>query len=106
MPSKTLVISPPADLIKKFRGDVDAVVRRTAGVMMGRMRILAPIDTGFLRNSITVQKLAQATYAVAVGAEYGFWVNYGTRRLRAQPFFEPAVEEARRYFEAELKKLI
>jgi HK97 gp10 family phage protein len=106
MPSKTIVIAAPANQLKQFRAEVEGIVRKTAFLLEGKAKQLAPVDTGFLRNSITTQKLADATYSVAVGAEYGIYVEFGTRWMRAQPYFTPAIEEARRYFDGELKKLV
>lgn len=77
----------------------------TARHLQVRARQLAPVDTGFLRNSIEVLKTGDLSAVVFVGAEYGVYVEFGTRRMRAQPFFTPAADEARRYFENEMRKL-
>lgn len=42
---------------------------------------------------------------VVVGATYGVFVEYGTSRMSAQPFFHPAVESMRSVFEWELSTL-
>src|SRR6266498_1987422 len=42
---------------------------------------------------------------VAVGATYGMYVNYGTRRMPARPFWEPAIEAARPGFDAALSAI-
>ena len=47
----------------------------------------------------------ELTAVVAVGAEYGVWVEYGTARAAAQPFLEPAIEAAREEWERGLEKL-
>lgn len=44
----------------------------------------------------------EQTAYVAVGAEYGIYVELGTTRMPAQPYFYPAVEAARPGFEAAL----
>lgn len=46
----------------------------------------------------------QTAYA-AVGATYGEDVNYGTRYMAAQPFFEPAIDDSRTDFENDLSKI-
>lgn len=106
MPSKTAVLRAGSRELDRFRAEVNLTVRRTAFFLEGRMKQLAPVDTGFLRNSITTQQLAEATWSVTVGAEYGFWVNYGTRKMRAQPFFEPAIEAARAFYEDQINRII
>lgn len=53
----------------------------------------APVRTGFLRDSIRAVGIE-----VSVGAFYGAWVNYGTRFMAAQPFWDQAVESGKRLF--------
>lgn len=43
---------------------------------------------------------------VAVGAEYGVYVEYGTTRAPAQPYLTPAVESVRSDFERECAKAL
>jgi HK97 gp10 family phage protein len=40
-----------------------------------------------------------------VGAHYGAYVEYGTRYMAAQPYFRPAVEEAKRQFIADMRQV-
>ena len=56
---------------------------------------LAPVDTGALKGSITLEiKQSQAT--ISSPLEYAAPVEYGTSRQAAQPYMRPAAEEARR----------
>ena len=97
---------------------------------------LAPVDTGFLRNSIYTVTSASSSYGkagtgkdlrmldelpeppdeytayVAVGAEYGEYVEYGTIYMAPQPFFVQACEwgqgalsDAMALIEARMKEL-
>lgn len=54
----------------------------------------APVDTGNLRNSITFQ-VDSPTDSVVIGTnvEYGKYQEFGTSRMKAQPYLRPAVEE-------------
>ncbi len=127
------------------------LVDRTAYDIERWAKMLAPVDTGFLRNSIhTITKgssgydkaLGRAERAdakrhagqrrsaetgrwmdvagmmleetsgagflsaiVAVGAEYGVYVEYGTVNQAAQPYLEPAVEGVRPVWERGLEEL-
>jgi HK97 gp10 family phage protein len=53
----------------------------------------APFRTGVLKSSIKKTKVGLFT-KVTVGAFYGIYVNYGTRYMHAQPFWEPAINES------------
>ena len=59
----------------------------------GYAKLLCPVDTGRLRNSIT-HEVAANEKAVYIGTnvEYGPYVEMGTARTRPQPFIRPAVE--------------
>lgn len=57
-------------------------------------RVRAPVDTGFLRSSIGSRSVeAGKTAEVFAGADYAAYVEYGTYKMAAQPFLEPAVNE-------------
>lgn len=54
---------------------------------------LCPVRTGYLCGSISAGGGSDFAYAEAT-AEYAQYVEYGTSYMGAQPFFEPALEEA------------
>ena len=57
-------------------------------------KLLCPVDTGRLRNSLThdVRKEQECVY-VGTNVEYAPYVEMGTSRSRAQPYLEPAVKD-------------
>ena len=66
-------------------------VAKAAFDTQARARASAPVDTGNLRNSITVD--AQGTRArVGAEADYAIYVEMGTSRMAAQPFMNPAAD--------------
>lgn len=102
-------------------GLIRAAVIKTAADIVVEARGKAPVRTGALKTSIYAvypgsppavppvimteggkSKMiatfdaphVQGDYeaVVCVGVEYGFFVEYGTRRMKAQPFLTPAVE--------------
>jgi HK97 gp10 family phage protein len=73
--------------------------RRTEAIA----KMLAPVRTGFLKGSIQRITDSPGHHRVVVGARYGAFVEYGTRYMAAQPYFRPAVEEAKRQFKADLR---
>ena len=94
------------------------VVRKTTFEIQSDAQSLAPRDTGFLANSIYVKTSKDSTYSqveqptkkdaslleevdsppddqtayVAVGANYGIYVEYGTVHQAPQAYLTPAVE--------------
>ncbi len=102
------------------------VVRKVAFDIQSDAQSLAPRDTGFLANSIYVKTSKDSSYSqieqpskegasllqeveappddqtayVAVGSNYGIYVEYGTVRMPAQPYLTPAVEAGQEALEA------
>lgn len=64
------------------------------------------VRTGNLRKSVQIEILGDLSQKVFVAAEYGVYVEYGTRHMAARPFFGPAFEETASEFEAGLKELL
>ena len=58
----------------------------------GAAKVKAPVDTGFLRNSIQTLSVTSREAVIGVGAEYGVYQEMGTRFMRAQPIMRPALE--------------
>ncbi len=69
------------------------VVYKTAYDIQAKAAQIAPVRTGFLRNSIQVSPVDSLEAHVNVGAEYGQYVEYGTSRMAARPYIGPAVED-------------
>jgi HK97 gp10 family phage protein len=59
--------------------------------MVDAAKGLAPVRTGFLRDSIgcDIEGLDLTLYA---GADYASYVEFGTRRMSAEPFLRPAFD--------------
>lgn len=73
----------------------------------GYAKMKCPVDTGNLRNSITHGTMEDAAY-IGTNVEYAPYVELGTSKTKAQPFFKPAVtnhsSEYKKLIENELRK--
>ena len=72
-------------------------------------QLAAPVDTGFLKGSITYETRILSTSVVGeVGpsAEYGAFVEYGTSRSGPQPYMGPAFARHAPLIEAALDQAI
>jgi hypothetical protein len=108
------------------------MVRKAAFDVEAQAKARAPVDTGFMRNSLYVVTKASSTYSqassdtpppgasllpeipkptddmtafVAVGANYGLYVEMGTSRMAAQPYLIPAADMVRPLFIEALARL-
>lgn len=53
----------------------------------------APVDTGFLKSNINTSYPSDLKAEIKAGATYAGYVEYGTRKMAAQPFMRPAIEK-------------
>ena len=71
---------------------------------------LVPVDTGRLKGSITVKDLGPYNFELRAGytndVDYAQYVEYGTSKMKAQPFLRPAIEYARKEVVKDLNKEI
>lgn len=71
--------------------NADRIVRKALFDIEANAKVRVPVDTGNLRSTIRTRILGTARGRVEVGADYGVYVERGTRRNRPQPFFDPAI---------------
>ena len=82
-----------ADLIKKATAEAITAALEAIGLQAeGYAKLLCPVDTGNLRNSITHTTDEQAAY-IGTNVEYAAYVEMGTERNPPHPYIEPAVTD-------------
>ena len=85
-------------LLTSRSGPVARDLARRAARVETRAKVLAPVDTGRLRSSITWALLVdgRGLYAeVGTNVLYAIYQELGTRHHRPQPFLVPALAAAR-----------
>lgn len=55
-----------------------------------------PVDTGHLRANIFLARRGLLSWVLFDPVEYAAYVEYGTWKMRPQPFFRPAIKMAER----------
>ena len=127
-PDGGFMIDWSGDVIKALHGGISKAVRKAAFDVQARAADGPPRATGFMKSSIYVVTHNSSTYGqgiqsasvllpeidkptddqtafVAVGANYAAYVEYGTSKMAAQPFFHPAFDAVQPVFEQALAKL-
>lgn len=90
---------------KVIEGTEDAV-KITALDIERRAKAKAPVDTGRLKNSIHTEPRGDNARWVGTNVEYAGYVEYGTRKMSAQPYFFPSVHEVIPEFKKRLEKAV
>lgn len=93
------------EIIARMPGAVEQVLAKVALDIEAEAKVLAPVDTGALRNSIQASRESQLSWRIGVGQSYGIYQELGTVHMPAHPFLTPAVEHARGGFESAFRAL-
>jgi HK97 gp10 family phage protein len=107
-------------------------VKAVAFQLQAAIQSNAPVDTGFLRNSVYVVTIDSSSYGqgggptakdtyllppvgvpdddmsawVGVGANYGIYLEFGTRFMPAQPYFMLAVRATEHFFDSLVQQIV
>lgn len=90
---------------KSVRVAVDAELSKSANRVEKQAKILAPVDTGWLRTQIYNEQQKLLHYRVTSPALYSVYLELGTRYMSAQPFLDPALRAEWPVLMANLKKM-
>jgi len=80
-----------------FRGALRAgfeSVLEMAYSIQAEARQLSPVDTGRLKSSIMVEKDGDDSAIVGTDTPYAPHLEFGTKKMKAQPFMRPAADLA------------
>lgn len=88
-----------------MEGKAAEIIQKTAFDLQSRAQLYAPVDTGNLRASIQAKEVTKLHWQVIVGAEYGAYVEFGTRFMAAQPYLIPAADQVRDSFIQAMKRV-
>ncbi len=76
----------------KFDEMVADELDRIGSLMQERASMDAPVDTGYLASHIEKNPTGKDTVTVVATAEYSGYVDQGTSKMAANPFFSKNVE--------------
>lgn len=80
--------------------DYSAAIADMISTFLSVATSLVPVDTGYLQSSIHAEGSGTSASFYA-DAEYAQYVEYGTYKMRAQPYFHPALDQAIEVYIAE-----
>lgn len=84
---------------------VASVIKTHSEALCNYAKGKAPVDTGFLRSSISVSYTDNGlTGIITANAPYSGFQEYGTRYHAAHPFMRPALEHERDAFINDIKR--
>lgn len=101
------------ELARRMPDEVEKSIGRVARSTAADMRDRVPVRHGLLKKSIHVIKAEMANkglvgLVIGIGdrkAYHGHFVEFGTVKMSARPFIEPAVQAGQEMFEQEMNAL-
>ena len=81
---------------------VSLALHDTAQFILTLIRLYAPVDTGWLRDSYKKESVAQLHILIGTMVNYSLFQEFGTSRMAARPHVLPAFHRAGDYFAAQL----
>ena len=94
---------------RELEGLVRVAVQKTAADIKADAQAFAPVDTGFLRGSITYETHVRAggvDAEIGPTAEYGEFVELGTARMAPQAYMGPAFDRRASELDAALSQIL
>lgn len=82
---------------------INEALQELGNDIMDKTTALCPVDTGALQASIDVNVSGEILTAVA-GEDYATFVDQGTSRMDAEPFFEDPIDELVTQFRSDLEQ--
>jgi HK97 gp10 family phage protein len=88
------------------RTSLGRAIAKIAKDIEANAKVAVPVRTGFLKNSIEAKQVEPFSWRVRVAANYGIYVEFGTRKMPARPYFTPAVDRMRPVFEEVVRQAV
>ncbi len=92
------VLANMAKVLISISKSVENEVEQAAFSVEREAKIICPVDTGRLRASITADKKDELHYEVGTNVEYAGYVEFGTKKMAAQPYLGPAADKVRQKY--------
>jgi HK97 gp10 family phage protein len=77
-----------------MRNRVDEALNREVSSMRATAQSLAPKRTGYLANTVYAERTGEWAFILGAKAQYAYFVEFGTRFMRARRFLSRALELA------------
>ena len=91
-------------LEKATKAQVQQAVNEAAATCDAEAKRVCPVDTGNLRSSIHIET-GEGEATVGTNVESGVYVEFGTYKMKAQPFMQPGAVAAEQALPRILKSL-
>lgn len=93
-------------IARDIDGAVGIALEDTAQLILLLTRALAPVKTGFLRDSYQKENEGLLHIFIGTMVNYAIFQEYGTSKMAARPHLTPAFAQGQSYFQERLKAVM
>ncbi len=79
--------------IEAVAASKEKALTAAALIVEGDATLLSPVETGYLKGSISHEVVSEQEVRIGSSVEYAPHVEYGTSKMAAQPFLRPAFDK-------------
>ena len=99
------------DVLRELKSRKEIALEIIGGKAESYAKLLCPVDTGNLRNSITHQQLDENTEIIGTNVEYAPYVELGHRKpngghVAPKPFLRPAAQNHSEEYKAVIERVM
>ena len=90
-------LKPMLSRIKRSDASIIAAIRKVAPKIQRSIKARAPVDTGRLQSTVNVSVIGTRSKdprIVVRTVGYGYFQEFGTKNMAAQPFVNPVIGQA------------
>lgn len=101
------LVADLGNLARTAEPKIVEVLKKNADELQRKEKRDVPVDTGFLKRSITVTSEDKGlTVIIEPTADYARYVEYGTRYMAAQPYVRSNVYEQTKQLKKDMEKFV
>lgn len=88
------IVDNSSEVLNATEAQITKALESIGLLAEGHAKVICPVDTGRLRNSLTHQtNSGEKKVYIGTNVDYASYVEFGTSRMRAQPYLKPAVQD-------------
>ena len=79
-----------AEIAQRIEGSINEIIAAGADAVCDNAKSICPVDTGALRDSISVTT-ARDRAEISANTDYAAYVEFGTSQMAPQPYLVPSL---------------
>lgn len=87
-----LVEALGTDFVEELQTNIGQAVQNIVNNILEEARMIVPVRTGYLLSTIHSEQVTAWSFQLLASAPYAGYVEWGTSRMAAEPYMNPAIQ--------------